>query len=170
MAVSASTCALVLAAGKGTRMATSLPKVMNPILDQPLIFYPLSAINSSGISDIAVIVGSGGAILTEYLEHGWPDVDSIWQHEQKGTGHAVMVAEDWWSRYDRVLVLPGDVPLIDPSSLSQLMSHHVRENAAASFISFSPEDPHGYGRVISNSSGIHIVEEIYIDLNQSCRY
>jgi len=159
MAVPASTCALVLAAGKGTRMATSLPKVMNPILDQPMLFYPLLEVNSSGISDIAVIVGSGGATITEYLENRWPDTNTIWQHEQKGTGHAVMVAEEWWSGYDQVLVLPGDVPLIDSSTIEQLLLHHAAEGAAASFISFSPADPRGYGRVISNSDGIYIVEE-----------
>ncbi|MBN1333109.1 MAG: bifunctional UDP-N-acetylglucosamine diphosphorylase/glucosamine-1-phosphate N-acetyltransferase GlmU [Synergistales bacterium] len=159
MSVNNSICSLVLAAGKGTRMKTSLPKTMHKIIDQPMLFYPLAVLGNCGLSNSSVVIGHGGDTVREYLDLSWPGINVVWQNEQKGTGHAVMVAEYWWSRFDNVLVLPGDVPLISTDTINALIRSHIQTGSALSFLSFSPSNTVGYGRVIRSREGIRIVEE-----------
>lgn len=159
MSVFNSICALILAAGKGTRMKTSLPKALHQIIDQPMIFYPLTVLEKTGISNTSVVIGHGGHAVKDYLDSSWPSIKVDWQQEQKGTGHAVMIAEDWWSRFEHVLVLPGDVPLVSENSINELLSSHLETGSALSFLSFSPTSSFGYGRVIRSREGLRIVEE-----------
>ena len=166
--VSASRCvtgALVLAAGKGTRMKSDLPKVLLPVLDQPVLYYILDTLrrcmaSSKGcVQQLAVVVGHRGETVQEYLGSNWPEALPLWQHEQLGTGHAVQIAKEWWTGLDHLLVLPGDVPLLTEASLSGLVEEHIVSGADCSFISFHASDPSGYGRVVREGKEISIVED-----------
>ncbi|HPU77333.1 MAG TPA: bifunctional UDP-N-acetylglucosamine diphosphorylase/glucosamine-1-phosphate N-acetyltransferase GlmU [Thermosynergistes sp.] len=151
--------ALVLAAGKGTRMKGSFSKVMLPVLGEPMIYYPLRALSEAGIKDIAVVVGWGGEAVESYLASRWPDVAVLWQREQLGTGHALMVAEPWWASLDELLVLPGDVPLVGADVLEALSRRHMDEMTEATFLTMTLDDPSGYGRVIQVDGRVRIVED-----------
>ncbi|MGI6253521.1 MAG: bifunctional UDP-N-acetylglucosamine diphosphorylase/glucosamine-1-phosphate N-acetyltransferase GlmU [Aminivibrio sp.] len=157
------TGALVLAAGKGTRMKSDLPKVLLPVLDQPVLYFALRALEKlavdGSIHDTAVVVGHKGELVRDYLAAEWPGTAPIWQHEQLGTGHAVQIAREWWEGFDHLLVLPGDVPMLTDATLAKLVADHGREEADCSFISFRAANPYGYGRVVHSGDGVSIVEE-----------
>jgi len=151
-------CVLLLAAGKGTRMHSRTPKVLQSLLEENLLYYPLAAVKEAGFEDVAVIVGYEGNQVQEWLLTEFPDVKAIWQKEQLGTGHAAKVAEDWWSCYDNVIILPGDTPLITAETLRMLARRHLEKGSKCSFLSFEIEDPDGYGRVIRDGLSVKIVE------------
>jgi bifunctional UDP-N-acetylglucosamine pyrophosphorylase/glucosamine-1-phosphate N-acetyltransferase len=157
------TGALVLAAGKGTRMKSDLPKVLLPALDQPVLFYVLHVLEQLGaagaVNASAVVVGHKGEMVRDYLSDEWPGTVPIWQHQQLGTGHAVQIAKEWWAGFDHLLVLPGDVPLLTEGTLARLVEDHKKEGADCSFISFHAPNPFGYGRVVRSQNGVSIVEE-----------
>ncbi len=147
--------ALILAAGKGTRMKSSLPKVMQPILEEPMLSYPLRAAHQAGYDRVAVVVGFGGDVVCSYLEREWPGVQVLWQQEQLGTGHAVMAAREWWQDLDELVILYGDMPYLTPSALEAL--DHT--DAEGSFLSFRAKNPQGYGRVVRGGKTVRIVED-----------
>lgn len=150
---------LVMAAGKGLRMHSDKPKVLQPLLEEPVVFYILTAVKKAGFENVAVLVGHRGEMVEAYVRQEWPDVEVIWQHEQLGTGHAVKVAEDWWKQFDQVLVLNGDVPLIMPQTLSELVAKHYRTKPQCTLLSFTVDDPTGYGRIVRLADGgVRIVE------------
>lgn len=148
--------ALILAAGKGTRMKSANPKVMQPILEEPMIFYVIEALKKAGISDIAAVVGSGGALVEEWLSKNFPDVKVIWQKEQLGTGHAVMVASDWIKGKDKVMIVNGDMPLLTENEIKEFVARS--EGADVSFVTCRLNDPAHYGRVVRKGSSVAIVE------------
>ncbi|MDR3331432.1 MAG: bifunctional UDP-N-acetylglucosamine diphosphorylase/glucosamine-1-phosphate N-acetyltransferase GlmU [Synergistaceae bacterium] len=151
---------LILAAGKGTRMHSEKPKVLQALLEEPLVYYPIKAARDAGLSDVAVLVGHRGDMVESYLKDEWENVDVVWQSEQLGTGHAVMVAMDWWSKFDNLLVLNGDVPLVRPETLSGLVDKHFNLRPQCSFLSTITDDPTGYGRVVRLADGgVRIVED-----------
>lgn len=151
--------ALILAAGKGVRMRSDRPKAMQRILGEPLLYYGLTSVRSLHAGPSAVVVGHKGSLISDYLGESFPGSEIVWQHEQLGTGHALQIAREWWLSFSHVLVLPGDVPLITPDSLSRLLDHHRAMKAACSFISFSACNPSGYGRVLRSEDGCRIIEE-----------
>ncbi|MGI6442239.1 MAG: bifunctional UDP-N-acetylglucosamine diphosphorylase/glucosamine-1-phosphate N-acetyltransferase GlmU [Synergistaceae bacterium] len=140
-------------------MFSDTPKVLQPILDKPLIYYILQAIKKSEIGNTAVMLGFSGEKVEEWLKNERADVDILWQKEQRGTGHAVRLAQEWWSDFENILVLPGDTPHITHETLKNLIEQHVESKCDCSFLSFETSDPTGYGRVIRNQSNIKIVEE-----------
>ncbi len=154
-----SMAALVLAAGKGTRMKSRLPKVLLPLLEEPVLYYPLQAFRNAGIGEIGVVVGHEGQKVADYLESHFSESSVIWQKEQLGTGHAVQVGRDWWQAYDHVIVTPGDVPLLSEDAIQGLVEHHLGTNASCTFLSLYPQNPYGYGRVIREGKKLRIVEE-----------
>ena len=119
-----SLCVLIMAAGKGTRMKSAAPKVLQPILDRPIIDYVISNALKAGVApeNIGVLVGAGGELVEAHITQNFPAVNVLWQHEQLGTGHAVKSARDWWKDYDSLVVLNGDVPLMTPESFTELAS------------------------------------------------
>jgi bifunctional UDP-N-acetylglucosamine pyrophosphorylase/glucosamine-1-phosphate N-acetyltransferase len=152
--------AIILAAGKGTRMKSKSPKVMVPLLGEPILYYPLKALSFVlSMDDVAVVVGWKREEVENYLKFSWPQVTLIPQEKQLGTGHAVQMASDWFSKYDHVLVMPGDVPLIAGKTLKGLVDEHIKENNDCTFLAFCPPDIKGYGRVISSGNKVRIVEE-----------
>lgn len=134
---------LVLAAGKGTRMKSESPKVMQPLLENPMLHYVLKAFGSVG--ETAVVVGHRGEMVQSYLSRSWPEVKTVWQREQLGTGHAVMEAQTWISRFDRVFVVNGDMPLMTEEIPKSLLEAH---DGGCSFLTMELDDPEGYGRVV----------------------
>ena len=160
-------CVLIMAAGKGTRMKSAVPKVLQPILDRPIIDYVISNALKTGTApeDIGVLVGSGGELVEAHISQKFPDVKILWQHEQLGTGHAVKSARSWWSRYDHLVVLNGDVPLLKPDSLKELAS--CCEEHDCTVITFIADYPNQYGRVIRLKDSVSIVE--YKDASEEQR-
>lgn len=149
---------LILAAGKGVRMRSGTPKVLHKMLEEPVLYYPLQAAADAGFSDVAVMVGAGGEYVSSWLSEEFPESRIIWQHEQKGTAHAVKLAREWWSSFDDVMVLPGDAPLVTSPTLSSFAESHKNEGSACSFLSFMIDDPTGYGRVVRSGKNIRVVE------------
>lgn len=140
--------AVILAAGQGTRMRSSTPKVLHPILGKPLISFPVKLAKEAGCQKIVAVVGHGRAAVTEAIvnEVGPKDVVFAHQKEQRGTGHAVMTAlSKLRGHQGPVLILSGDVPLLDVASIRKL-KRVFKQNLA--FLTFTPPDPAGYGRVI----------------------
>ena len=150
---------LVLAAGKGTRMKSDTPKVLLELLDEPLLFYPMNSTDDPGFSGRAVVVGYGSEAVSRYLAEAWPGTEMIVQREQLGTGHAVFTAREWVSRFERVIIIPGDVPLMAKETLTRLNTRNIEADEDCTFLVFEPSDPTGYGRVLDTDRGFRIIEE-----------
>ena len=149
--------AIVLAAGRGTRMKSDLPKVLFPVAGRPLLSWVLDAVAGTGPEEIVVVVGHGAAQVQAVLPDG---VRAVVQEPQLGTGHAVMVAlaEMGDIDGDTVLVVPGDTPLLRPETLQALVA--AQAGAPAALLTTVMPDPTGYGRVRrAGSKVVGIVEQ-----------
>ncbi len=149
---------VILAAGKGTRMKSALPKVLHQVGGKPMVQKVLDAAVQAGAKRNIVVVGFGGETVQEALGDA---AEFVVQHEQLGTGHAVMQAKEKLADFSgTVMVLCGDTPLLTPELLKRLHQEHLAKNAAATVLTFIPEDAAAYGRVIRNESGqvVKIVE------------
>ncbi len=154
-------CAVVLAAGKGTRMKSELPKVATLLNGKPLILHVLDNLISSGIKDIYVVVGFKKEEVIEICKL-YKNIHFIEQKEQLGTGHALLCCEESLKDFHgNLLVACGDVPLLTASSFRNLASFHINNNHSVTVLSAEIETPKGYGRLIRNSEGVlqQIVEE-----------
>ena len=151
-------CVLIMAAGKGTRMKSAIPKVLQPVLDRPIIDYVIRNAQSAGVSPdrIAVLVGSGGEEVEAHITDNFPHVQILWQHEQLGTGHAVKSARDFWKDYDSLVVLNGDLPLMKTDSLRKLIASAGENDCTV--ITFEAENPGAYGRIIRGENSVSIIE------------
>ena len=149
---------LVLAAGKGTRMRSKTPKVLHLMLEEPILYYPLKSALDAGFGETAVVVGYEGEAVEGWVRENFPESAIIWQREQRGTGHAAKLAQEWWSAYENVLVLAGDAPLITSETLKYFAERHISGGNDCSFLSFTLADPTGYGRVITENGSVRVVE------------
>jgi bifunctional UDP-N-acetylglucosamine pyrophosphorylase/glucosamine-1-phosphate N-acetyltransferase len=138
-----------MAAGQGTRMKSSLPKVLHPVCGRPMIAWPVIAARAAGISRIAVIV-SPGSELGETLPDG---VETVVQPRSDGTGGAVRAAIEVVRESEQVLVLSGDVPLVSTEVISSLLDDHQATGAAATVMTALLDEPGAYGRVVRNEAG-----------------
>ncbi len=148
---------VVLAAGQGTRMRSRLPKVLHPLGGRPLLAHVLDASHAIGASRVCVVYGHGGEQVRDALSgYGCHWVE---QAEQLGTGHAVMQAMPHVEGADRVLVLYGDVPLIEPDTLQRLISD--TGDSALGLLTVFLDDPTGYGRIVRDGRGriLRVVEQ-----------
>ncbi|MDR1741663.1 MAG: bifunctional UDP-N-acetylglucosamine diphosphorylase/glucosamine-1-phosphate N-acetyltransferase GlmU [Synergistaceae bacterium] len=148
---------LVLAAGKGKRMNSSLPKVMHTVLGRPMLGYALAAAPDG--SPVAAVVGHGWERLRDYLSSSFPSAALIRQEEQRGTGHAVKVARPWWEKFKSVLVLNGDLPLLRRATVQSLVEFQASSGAACVLLSFTMPSPRGYGHVVRSGETLSIVED-----------
>ena len=139
-------------------MKSELPKVLHPLCGKPLIGYVVDGLNTAGIDDIVVVVGYRGDDVISFLGN---KVRFVWQHEQLGTGHAVMQAEDLFRNHSGyVIVACGDVPLITPETFRSLMRESERDNTGAVVLTMIQDNPKGYGRIVKNDGDfVRIVEE-----------
>lgn len=144
---------VILAAGKGTRMRSQRAKVLHPLCGLPLLAYSLRTARSLNPREIVVV--GGEAVQAAFSS--WP-VTFVDQGEPLGTAHAVICALRAISA-PRFLVLPGDAPLVPLSALTQLLDHHRRAKALASFISIEISDPSSYGRVVRHEGRVSRIVE-----------
>ncbi len=145
---------IVLAAGKGTRMKSRLPKVLHPIAGRPLVGHVLTTASRLGAEHIEVVVRHDRDRVVEVLSQQYPDAVIVDQDETPGTGRAVEVALDAIPDFDGdVLVLSGDCPLADDATLSAFLDEHRSTDAAATLMTAVVEDPTGYGRVLRDDAG-----------------
>ncbi len=143
--------AVVLAAGKGTRMKSSLPKVLHELLGEPLLGHVIKLLNQAGIARIVVVTGHGSRAVNSYLAPR--DVLTVLQPEQLGTGHAVSCAEKELADFSgHILIICGDTPLFLPRTLREFIRLHIDSNNTLSVLSSVFENPHGYGRVVRGRS------------------
>jgi bifunctional UDP-N-acetylglucosamine pyrophosphorylase/glucosamine-1-phosphate N-acetyltransferase len=142
--------AVILAAGKGTRMKSDLPKVVHQIQGKPLVEYVIEASKEAGAVEICVVVGYQADVVKESIHH---KVVYVNQYEQLGTGHAVMQAADFIGNDGMVIVLCGDTPLITGNTLRKLVEFHMKSGNAASVLTAMVDDPTGYGRIIRDENG-----------------
>jgi UDP-N-acetylglucosamine diphosphorylase/glucosamine-1-phosphate N-acetyltransferase len=151
MADASACAAIILAAGKSTRMKSRLPKPLHPICGLPLTAHVIESCRAAGIARIVVVVGHEAEAVKSGLGDG---VEYALQAQQRGTGDAVSAAEEALSGFDgAVLVLAGDVPLLRAETLEKLLARHRATAAAATLLTSFLEDPTGYGRVVRGADG-----------------
>ena len=148
--------AVILAAGKGTRMKSSKPKVLHEIFSKPLVGWVIDAINNILGEDKVenvVVVGCGSDEVEKYLKN-FDNVSCVLQKEQLGTGHAVSMALDYLKNYTgTVLVTCGDTPLLKSSTLAKMIEYHEQGNFDVTVMSAILDNPFGYGRIVRGVSG-----------------
>jgi bifunctional UDP-N-acetylglucosamine pyrophosphorylase/glucosamine-1-phosphate N-acetyltransferase/UDP-N-acetylglucosamine pyrophosphorylase len=154
--------AVVLAAGKGTRMKSELPKVLIPVAGRPMIDYALDTLSAAGIHDVFVVVGYRADLVRAALANR-RGVTFVEQTEQLGTGHAVMVCRHELAKRDNaaVFVLAGDSPMMQASSLKALIVQFARLRPACVIGTAHKANPQGLGRIVRDAQGnfLRIVED-----------
>ena len=143
--------AVILAAGKGTRMKSKLPKVLHKVGGHPMLEHVMDAAEAAGCQDNVVVIGHGAELVRELVGNR----ARIALHaEQLGTGHAVLQAADTLKDFTgTVMILCGDTPLLEAAELRKFYEEHVQSGAAATVMSAIMEDPFGYGRILRNANG-----------------
>jgi len=151
---------VVLAAGQGTRMKSQLPKVLHKIAGRPMIEHVLRTADSVSPSTVTIVVGHKAEVVRQRLA-ARPMLEFATQEPQLGTAHALQQAEPVLAgRSGTVILLSGDVPLLTPATLQQLLDTHRGANAAATVVTATLERPYGYGRIVRTDGRIaRIVEE-----------
>ena len=140
----------IMAAGKGTRLKSKLPKVLHEVGGKPLLAHVIAAaMKVVPVNDVYVIIGHEAARVREAVTAA--GVKFILQEEQRGTGHALMVAQEALADYETIIVLSGDAPLITAQTIEKLGEFHTSNKAAMTILSACLENPTGYGRVIRKS-------------------
>ncbi|MDO5749067.1 MAG: NTP transferase domain-containing protein [Planctomycetia bacterium] len=156
--------AVVLAAGKGTRMKSDLPKVLFPVCGKPMIEYVLDALDAAGVDEIVVVIGFKGDLVRDAIKSR-PNVKFAEQKELLGTGHAVMSCREQLEGFDGpVFIIAGDNPMLQSSSVAQLFDEYeknVGEGVSCILGTVHKEDPFGMGRILRDESGSFygVVEE-----------
>ena len=151
MEVNAKLAVVVMAAGKGTRLKSSRPKVLHEIGGKPLLARVIAAAGKVvAPADIYVVVGHQAERVKAAVAA--TGVQFVEQPEQLGTGHAIQCAREAIAGYENILVLSGDVPLIRPETIERLWQFHQAQRAAMTILSAAPQDPTGYGRILRKSS------------------
>lgn len=141
---------VIMAAGKGTRLKSKRAKVLHQIGGKALLEHVIQAATQIvPPQDVYVVVGhQAGAVQAAVLHTG---VRFVTQAEQRGTGHAIQTVRSAVAGYEHLLVLSGDVPLLQPETIARLRDFHLNEQAAMTILTAAPENPHGYGRVLRKS-------------------
>jgi bifunctional UDP-N-acetylglucosamine pyrophosphorylase/glucosamine-1-phosphate N-acetyltransferase len=153
--------AVVLAAGMGTRMKSDLPKVLVPVLGRPMIEFVLDALAAAGIGRVIAVIGYRAEDVERTLA-GRSNVQFALQTERLGTGHAVKMAQPLLSAHNGpVVIVAGDSPMIQASSLEKLLAHYQSHQPACLLGTLHKENPFGLGRIVRNAAGefTGIVEE-----------
>lgn len=151
---------VILAAGKGKRMKSDLPKVLFDLCGKPALFYPVDAARALGPSRFVVVIGWGADRIREAFSND--PLDFVVQESLLGTGHAVQQTRDKLIDFEGdLLVLYGDGPLIKTETLKRIVDFHQQEEHTATVMTATAADPTGYGRIVRDGQGrfIKIVEE-----------
>lgn len=145
--------AIILAAGKGTRMKSDQPKVVFPIAGKPMVNRVVDTALLVDSEKIVIVVGYKKEVVKSVIE---PDerISFAVQEPQNGTGHAIMVCEDQFHGFEGLIyILYGDVPLLTAETLEKMYEKHKKEDAACTVLTAVMEDPLQYGRVLRNEAG-----------------
>jgi bifunctional UDP-N-acetylglucosamine pyrophosphorylase/glucosamine-1-phosphate N-acetyltransferase len=143
--------AVILAAGKGTRMKSKLPKVLHKVGGHPMLEHVMDAAEAAGCRDNVVVIGHGAELVRELVGDR---ARIALQAEQLGTGHAVLQAADTLKDFSgTVMILCGDTPLLEAEELEKFYAEHVKSGAAATVMSALMDDPFGYGRILRDANG-----------------
>jgi len=145
--------AIILAAGGGTRMKSNKPKVIHEILKKTLVDYVIESAKEAGIEEICVVVGHQSDVVEAAISH---EVVYAKQTELLGTGHAVMMAEDFLDAEGKTLVLFGDTPLITSDTLKAMIQHCESTLSDVVVLSTIVENPTGYGRILRDHNGLFL--------------
>lgn len=150
--------AIILAAGKGTRMKSIHPKVIHQVCGKAMVNHVIDAARSAGVGETVVVLGHG---IDEVRSIVGQDVKIAIQEDQLGTGHAVMMADEYIGAEDTIMVLCGDTPLIEADTLERFFAFHDDGGYAVSVLTTSVADPTGYGRIIRDDQArlVRIVEQ-----------
>lgn len=154
----APTAAIILAAGRSTRMRSRLPKPLHPICGYPMTTHVVNACRNAGVSRIVVVVGHEAQAVMDGLGS---DLEFALQQTPRGTADAVMAARQHFEGWaGTILILAGDIPLIPATTLAALLQKQVAGGAAATMLTSHLDDPTGYGRIVRDADGsvIGIVE------------
>ena len=154
---------IILAAGKGTRMKSDMPKVLHTIFDKTLVGYVIDAVNNTGLADENfVIVGHQAERVEEFINKNYDNAKCVLQSPQLGTGHAVSMALPYLKDFDgEVIILCGDTPLITSETIKEFVEYHREKKSDLTVMSAIFDNPTNYGRIIRNQDGSlnSIVEE-----------
>lgn len=149
----------IMAAGKGTRLKSKHPKVLHEAGGKPLLAHVIAAaVRVVPPNDVYAIIGHEAERVRKAIAD--TGVNFVLQAEQRGTGHAIMVAGDALKNYDHVLVLSGDAPLISSQTIEKIRDFHLAQSAAMTILTARLEDPTGYGRIIRKSAKSEEVQAI----------
>jgi bifunctional UDP-N-acetylglucosamine pyrophosphorylase/glucosamine-1-phosphate N-acetyltransferase len=145
---------VILAAGKGTRMRSALPKVLHLIADKPMVSHVIDSARQLNPSNIYVVYGFGSDVLKSALtkDNAGDDLTFVEQFDQLGTGHAVDMASPFITDNENILVLYGDVPLTQVTTLERLLA--VKPNNGMALLTVNLSNPKGYGRIVRNNGNV----------------
>lgn len=152
---------VILAAGEGTRMKSSTPKVLHSIAGRTLVGHVLNSIKPLQPKNVRVVVGAGREQVEAHIAEIAPHAVTVFQEKRGGTGHATQLALAGLSSSGTILVLAGDTPMLTGESLQKLLQHHHDGGFTASVMTAEHPDPTGYGRIVRGDDGslVRIVEE-----------
>lgn len=144
--------AIILAAGKGTRMDSDLPKVAIDVAGQPIVAWVVDAVRQAGASRVLLVVGHEAQIIRDLMQAD--DITFVDQVPQDGTAHAVECCREAMADFSGdVLVLAGDGPLLQAATIETMLERHCATNAAATLATSVIDDPTGYGRIVRDDAG-----------------
>lgn len=150
---------IVLAAGEGTRMRSTLPKVLHAVAGRPMVAHVLDAALAAGAAQIAVVIGPDHDKVAAEVRRVAPQAEVFVQAERRGTAHAVLAARAALERgYDDVVVMYGDTPLVRPDTLAALRVP-LADGAGVAVLGFRPADPTGYGRLVTEGGDLLAIRE-----------
>jgi len=143
---------IILAAGKGTRMRSDLPKVLHKLNGKPMINQVIETAKLLNPYQIITVIGYKYQLLEDHLKND--NLNFAYQFNQKGTGHAVSKTKEFFKNITGdVLILSGDVPMLSNQTLNELWKHHKDNNAIATILTAGLDDATGYGRIIRDNDG-----------------
>lgn len=147
-------CAVILAGGEGKRMKSNMPKPMSQVLGRPMLQWVIDSVRAAGVENICVVKGYKKECIEEYVATLPYKVETVYQAERLGTGHAVMMAKDFLKENKGdVVILCGDAPFMDKDTIADAFTQHNNNNASATVISAVLDDSTGYGRIVRNADG-----------------
>lgn len=150
--------AVILAAGKGTRMKSKYPKVIHKVCGKEMLNHVIDNSKYSGVDEVIAVLGHKSELVQAVINE---DVKTVLQTEQLGTAHAVKMASDYLNKEDTIIVLCGDTPLVETKTIKALFEYHEKNDCMASVLSALANDPKGYGRIIRDDKDelLKIVEQ-----------
>lgn len=147
-------CAIILAGGEGKRMKSDKPKTLSPVLNKPMLLWVISALKGAGIDDICIVKGYKKECIEDFIGTLDFEVESVFQAERLGTGHAVMMAKEFLEKHSgNVVILNGDAPFMTSDTIKKSLGKHIESQSSATVISAKVDNPTGYGRIVRSEDG-----------------